>query len=193
MTPDQPEALRVLLRFVDELDRLGVAYHVGGSYASSIHGRPRQTQDIDFVVEIDEERATAMIATLHDAFYGDAASAREAVARRESFNLIHLESGIKIDCFVRGDGPFDRAEFERGRPEALDPASGRKVFVKSPEDTILRKLHWYRVGGDVSDRQWLDVRGIVEEQAPNLDRVYLERWGHELGLSDLLDRLFGNA
>lgn len=96
-------------------------YHVGGSFASSVHGTPRQTQDIDFVVEIDAGRAEVLVTALREAFYADAAAAREAAARRESFNLIHLDSGIKVALFVRGEAPFDLAEFERRRPETRLP------------------------------------------------------------------------
>lgn len=191
MSPDRPEALGVLLLVVDALDAAGIAYHVGGSYASSVHGTPRQTQDIDIVVEIDATKADALVTALGSGFYADAAAAREAVAQRDSFNLIHLDSGIKVDLFVRGETPFDRSEFERRREEVIDPESGREVFVKSAEDTILRKLLWYRSGGEASDRQWLDACGVVRAQGDGLDSHYLRSWGRRLGIEDLVERALG--
>jgi hypothetical protein len=41
------EVLAITLYIADLLDRLGVRYLVGGSLASSLHGTPRATQDVD--------------------------------------------------------------------------------------------------------------------------------------------------
>ena len=90
--------------------------------------------------------------------------------------------------FARGDDPFDREEFSRGRSEIIATDPERRAVVKSPEDTILRKLRWYRDGGEVSDRQWVDVLGVVRAQGPRLDRAYLQRWAIQLEIADLLDR-----
>ncbi len=65
---------------------------------------------------------------------------------------------------------------------------GRTLRVKSAEDTILRKLQWFRLGGEVSDRQWTDVLGILANQEAALDFDYLRRWARELEVSDLLER-----
>jgi hypothetical protein len=191
MTPELPDTLRVAILVIDVLDDLGVRYHLGGSVASSVHGVPRQTQDIDLVVELDATHVDALVARLGDAFHVDAESMRSAIRDRISFNLIHFESGIKIDLFPRGDRPFDREEFSRGRFEPLFADSERRVVVKSPEDTVLRKLLWYREGGEVSDRQWTDVLGVVRAQGERLDRSYLERWARELGVDDLLEIALG--
>jgi hypothetical protein len=188
MTPDQPETLALLHRVVGILEDLGVAYHVGGSYASSIHGTPRQTQDIDLVVDLKSSAVDGLIRAVANEFYSDAGAAREAIRNQASFNLIHLASGIKVDLFVLGTSAFDRAEFGR-RQETSLAGLERAIFVKSPEDTMLRKLSWYREGGEVSERQWADVVGIVRAQGEPLDGSYIERWGRELRLTDLLDRL----
>lgn len=188
MTPENPEALRVALEVIDLMDRLGIRHHLGGSYASSVHGIPRQTQDVDLVVEVDEASVATLVSRLPDGYYSDLESARDAVRRRGSFNLIHLTTGVKLDLFVLGDEPFDREEFERSRAVPLSPASERSVLVKSAEDTVLRKLQWFRVGEEISDRQWNDVLGILTAQASSLDFAYLEKWADRLGLADLLRR-----
>ncbi len=188
MTPEQPEALRVALEVVGLLERLGIAYHLGGSYASSIHGIPRQTQDIDLVVDVDDASVAEFLTDLPDDYYRDLESARKAVRRRSSFNLIHLASGVKLDLFVLGTGPFDREELSRSRDVRLPSAPDHPLRVKSAEDTILRKLQWFRLGGEVSDRQWGDVLGILENQGRALDFDYLERWAKTLGVDDLLER-----
>lgn len=190
MSPELPEALGVALRVIAVLEALGVPYHVGGSLASSIHGVPRATQDVDLVVDLSPSLIAPFCAELEREFYLSIESAESAVRRRSSFNLVHLASGIKIDLFQRGDDPFDLTEFSRARAEvvAIDPE--RRVVVKSAEDTLLRKLHWYRLGGERSDRQWTDVLGLARTQGERLDRAYLERWAAAIGVDDLLLRVF---
>jgi len=188
MSPELPESLRVLFMVLDALEELGLPYHLGGSFASSIHGIPRQTQDIDLVVEIDAGDAARLVSLLEGEFYGSAPRARRAVGSGSSFNLVHLGSGVKVDLFPRGGSAFDREEFRRRIPLPLGEPPGRMTYVKSPEDTVLRKLLWFREGGGVSDRQWSDVVGVLGSQAGRLDRAYLERWAGELGLTDLLAR-----
>jgi hypothetical protein len=193
MSPELPEALRVALRVIDVLDELRVRYHVGGSYASSIHGIPRQTQDIDLVVELPPEGAGPLASKLGDEFYVDEESVRRAARDKTSANVIHLDSGIKIDLFVLGDSPFDLEEFRRHRREMIRREPERYVYVKTAEDTLLRKLLWYRMGGETSDRQWNDVLGIARTQGETLDREYVERWARELGVEDLLERVLAES
>ena len=67
------------------------------------------------------------------------------------------------------------------------------MLIKSAEDTILRKLEWYRRGGEVSERQWNDVRSILAAMRDGLDEAHLERWARELGITDLLEQVRGEA
>jgi hypothetical protein len=53
----------------------------------------------------------------------------------------------------------------------------------------LSKLRWYRLGGEISEVQWNDLRGILMVTGEQLDRKYLYRWALHLGVVDLLDRL----
>ncbi len=186
MNPETPEALQVLLSVVEIMDRLEVDYHVGGSYASSVHGVPRQTQDIDLVVNLSLSRMTDLVVALEQDYFVQESSVRDAVKHRRSFNAVHLATGLKVDFFVKGDEPFDNEEFARARAETL--VEGHDVLIKSPEDIILRKLQWYRAGGDVSDRQFSDAVGILRTQGQRLDFGYLDRWAALLGVSDLLKR-----
>ncbi len=189
MSPLEPEALEVAFRVLDVFRQLDVAYHLGGSYASSIHGMPRQTHDVDLVAELDAQRIPALVQALEAEFYVDEQAALRAVANRSSFNLVHLASGVKVDVFVKGESAFDDSEFERRIELQLDESSRRRIFVKSAEDTILRKLHWYRLGGEVSERQWSDARWIVSLQRDRLDLGYLRAWANRLEILDLLERL----
>lgn len=177
------------LRVIDGLEALGIPYHLGGSLASSFHGVLRHTQDIDVVVELSIDAVDLLVSRLGVDFYVDAGAARRAVLSSDSFNLIHRETAIKLDLFVRGNSAFDREEFARAQLVALPGFEDRLVRVKSAEDTLLRKLRWYQDGGRVSERQWNDVLGVARVQRERLDRGYLERWARELEVADLLDRV----
>jgi hypothetical protein len=61
--------------------------------------------------------------------------------------------------------------------------------VATAEDTVLNKLRWYRAGGETSERQWNDLRGIVQVSGARLDLAYLNTWAPRLGVADLLERL----
>lgn len=182
------ETTRVILHVIEILEDLGLDYHVGGSFASSVHGVPRQTRDLDLVVDLPLSRVPAFTSHFEKEFYLDADSIRRALQRRGSFNLIHLESAFKIDIFPPGPSVFDRIEMERSAPHAFLGDPPRDILVASAEDTLLRKLQWYRLGGEVSDRQWGDVAGIVKTQGDRLDLVYLRRWAEKLEVEDLLER-----
>ncbi|HEX7183087.1 MAG TPA: hypothetical protein VF756_14690 [Thermoanaerobaculia bacterium] len=112
------ESLQTVLRVSDVLEELGIPYHLGGSFARSIHGVPRQTQDLDLVVDMTPALVPLFASRLDKEFYLDLDSIRRAVQRRRHFNLIHLTSGFKIDVFPRGSGAFDRNEFVRGQLQA---------------------------------------------------------------------------
>ena len=188
MTPADPEALRVAFAVLDVLQDLGIPYHIGGSYASAIHGVPRQTHDIDLVVDLPPDRARDVATALEGAFYVSEEAVKRAAASGASFNLVHFATGVKVDCFVKGRSAFDAAEFSRCVVARLGGESPRDVFVKSAEDLVLRKLLWFRLGGEASDRQMEDVRGVLAVQGERLDRAYLVRWADELGIRDLLER-----
>jgi hypothetical protein len=179
------DTLRATLAVVTVLDDLGLRYLIGGSLASSLHGIPRSTRDADLAVELPAPRVGELVAALRDSFYVDDEAARSAVARRASFNVIHLPTMFKVDLFVLGDDALARSELARRERHSIgDPPV--EVFVASAEDVVIQKLLWYRLGREVSDRQWLDLVGVLKVQGERLDTDYLRRWAGELGLEDLL-------
>ena len=154
-----PDLLVVLAPVLDALRGLGARHYVGGSIASSAHGVPRASIDADVVAELDPAHAAPLVAALGDGFYVSEERVRDAIARRASFNVIHLETMVKVDVFVSKNRPFDRRAFERARPATTE--SGGELPVSSAEDTVLAKLEWYRRSGEVSERQWSDVTGVL--------------------------------
>ena len=168
------------------LDALGVAWVIGGSIASSVHGEPRSTQDVDMVVAFLDRHVTPFAKAIGHDYYVDAEAMRIAVRAGESFNTVHFASAIKVDFFVAGDDPFE-AERLRSR-QRVDVPNGI-LYVDTAEHTLLRKLEWYRRGGEVSERQWRDVQAIVRIQRDSLDREHLRQWAGRLGIMDLLERV----
>ena len=188
------DLLRALGPVVDVLERLGVPYYVGGSLASSTHGVARASIDADVIADLGPEHVAPLARELASAFYLSEDRMRVAVEARRSFNLIHLETMFKVDVFVAKGRPFDRQVFGRAREEALeDSPQARRFFVASPEDTVLSKLEWFRAGGEVSERQWADVVGVLKTGWGGLDRDYLARWASSIGVQDLLERAILDA
>lgn len=164
------------------LDASGIPFMVAGSFASTAHGMPRTTQDLDVVIDpAGRPSLDALLALVPaDQYYVDADAARDALRRRSMFNVIDLASGWKVDLIVRKDRPFSRSEFDR---RVRMTVLGIPVFVASPEDTIVAKLEWSKLAGG-SERQRRDVAGIVATLGDALDLVYVERWVSGLGLTE---------
>jgi len=173
------------------LDRIETPLVVVGSVASGAHGLARLTNDIDIVVDLPAGRVTELCHALGSAFYADAALVSRAVAAGRSFNVIHLASAYKFDLFPVGDDAFGRSQLARRKFTAgsITGLESVEFPVASAEDTILAKLVWFRKGGEVSDRQWSDILGVVKVQTDRLDQAYLREWSATLGVSDLLDQV----
>jgi hypothetical protein len=183
------DPLRVALRVAKSLEHCGVRYTVGGSLASSVSGEPRSTLDIDIVADLSEADIEPFVSSLGDEFYAEPESLRRAVRDRSNSNLIHLPTTTKIDLFIAGGTPLDEQQLQRRLRVAIGP--DQFLFMHTAEDILLQKLRWYRLGGEVSDRQWRDVLGIVRVQAERLDLDYLRQSADVLDVSDLLAQALG--
>jgi alkanesulfonate monooxygenase SsuD/methylene tetrahydromethanopterin reductase-like flavin-dependent oxidoreductase (luciferase family) len=187
------EPVAVTLQVTSALESLEIPYVIGGSMASTAHGRIRTTLDVDIVADLKPAHVDALVQALGNAFYVDASAARNAIQRRSSFNLIHLEMMFKVDIFIPQDRAFDRQQLRRGEKQIIGPEPDQTAYVASAEDIVLAKLEWYRLGGEVSERQWRDVLGILEVSGNRLDQDYLRRWGATLNVTDLLERALSEA
>ncbi len=183
------DLLSALGPVVDVLDDLGVSYYVGGSLASSVHGVPRASIDADVIADLSEPHVAPFVARLQGAYYLDEDHVHTAIQTRRSFNLIHLTTMFKVDVFASKRRPFDVGALQRARPEEFgESPSIRRFRVASAEDAILAKLEWFRAGGEVSDRQWADILGVLRTVADHLDQGYLDQWAAALAVTDLLVR-----
>jgi predicted nucleotidyltransferase len=173
-----------LARLVAGLDDAGIPYMVAGSLGSSLLGQYRTTNDADVVIAPTPEQLERMLSALGDDYYVDAETARKALEDRSMFNVIDFQTGSKADLIVRKDRPFSIEEFNRRRRATI---LGTSVWTVTPEDAILSKLEWAKVGE--SERQLQDALGVAVVQMPQLDWDYLRRWAVELGVEDLLNRM----
>ena len=181
---------RAFLDLTRYLDQLNLPYVVGGSFASSTFGIPRSTLDVDLVVDLTPDQAFQLATIAAPDFATDPDHARQAVAANRSFNLLHMTAVYKFDIFpatffLHGAQQISRRILVEGT--AL--AQSERVPILSPEDVLLSKLAWYRLGGETSERQWNDLQGIWQMQQENLDREYLRSWAQMMKTVDLLERL----
>ena len=183
--------LVVALKFAVACEAVQVPYFLGGSVASSLQGQPRHTQDIDFVVELTARQVPDLIRALGPDFEVDDEALIDAVQRKRSWNIFFLPEVMRLALFIAGDSEFDRLELARRQKIELLP--GRFLFVKSPEDSVLRKLSWYLAGGEQMNSQWKDVVEILRVQRDRLDAQYLNHWAPQLGIQHLLARALSEA
>lgn len=171
--------------------RFGISFFVTGSFASGLHGEFRATNDIDLVADIRPTDLGSLIDALSAEFVADEDQARAALATSTSFNLIHRATYLKVDVFSPGSD-FDRTAMTRAEmiviPGAIEP-----LPVATTEDILLAKLRWYRLGGEESEVQRRDIRGLIALNGESLDGAYLERWARALDVADLLVRFWSSA
>lgn len=184
-----PEPLAVTIKVTAALEALGIAYAIGGSLASTVYGEVRTTQDSDILSDMRPEHIDPFVQALQAEFFMDPQMIADAIARNSSFNIIHRESMFKVDVFIPAQTPFNRSQLNRARRHAVSADAAIAADFCSAEDTLLPKLQWFRMGGETSERQWRDALGILKTQAGALDQEYLRNWAHELGITDLLERL----
>ncbi len=181
------ETLRVTLELAGILEDLGIDYLVGGSVASSLHGIPRATQDVDMLARMEQSHVGPLVDKLGEQYYWDEKAIRHAVRQKGTFNLIHLNSMFKIDVFVCSDDKLLLEEMSRAKKVTVSEDPIRTLRVSDAADIVVQKLLWYEQGGRVSERQWNDVMGVLKVSGRELDLEYARKWAKEKGLEELLD------
>lgn len=187
------DPIKVMLAATQKLESLGIYYYVGGSLASSAYGIPRSTQDVDIIADIQEHHIDRLVETFSDEFYIDEEMIRESLKFKSSFNVIHLETMIKVDVYIFDDTPFAHSKMSRRKKESIEGTPKVSAYLSSPEDVILQKLRWYVIGGKVSDQQWKDILGVLKVQSKEIDFKYLKSWATKLDLLKLLNQALKEA
>ena len=180
----------LLRHVVSILEEAGIKYMITGSIASSLQGEPRATHDLDVVVEIRDADVPVVLAAFpQPRFYAETKAIREAIRTGGMFNVIDVTEGDKVDFWMLTDEPFDQSRFSR---RIRERALGIEFDVSSPEDTILAKLRWSKLGGGTS-KPYLDALRVYEVQNEILNHPYIDDWASRLEVLDLWDRLQRDA
>ncbi len=187
------EPIQITHRIAQEFERLRIRYLVGESLASSLHGIPRATNDVDMVAEMTEAHIPLLVKALETEFYIDAKMIQDAIQHQSSFNVIHLTTMFKVDIFVLKTDVASQEEMTRRGQYQISDTPDQSLFLASAEDVIVHKLYWYQLSGSVSERQWTDVLGVLQVQGEQLDYTYLERMAHQRGVRDLLTQAMKDA
>lgn len=178
MIHDVPGGL--LQTIISALETAGIPHMVVGSFASTAHGEPRTTRDLDLVIDPSLDQLNELVGGLDpERFYVDPDVARDALRRRSMFNIIEIATGWKLDLVIRKARPFSIEEMQR---RTITKILGMDVPTATAEDTIIAKLEWAKLGA--SDRQLEDVAGILRVRGADLDLDYIEHWVTELGLAE---------
>jgi len=170
-----------LLLFVRPLNRAGIRYIVSGSIAAIFYGEPRLTNDVDFVVFLNENNVRQLGEIFPPAeFYVPPVETIYAELMREhrgQFNIIHMDTGFKADFYLTGRDECNAWAFRRKQQVQFE---GETVVLAPPEYVIVRKLEYYREGG--SQKHLRDIRSMLAVSGDQLDQAELDQWIQRLGL-----------
>lgn len=183
------DIITVAYKTAQIFEKLSIPYRIGGYLASSAYGIPRSTLDVDIVIDIQKNQIPLLVKEFpQEEYYIDADTIYDALRYHSSFNIIHRDSMFKIDVFILRDNEFHQQEFLRRVQKNITEDISKIVFFPTPEDIILLKLEWFKMGGEVSERQWKDILGVLNVQRDTLDFTYMNKWAQELGVSSLLQK-----
>lgn len=170
------------------LEGAGIRYAIGGSWASTAFGEPRFTNDVDILADFTAQSLDRFLRMLPAVFYADPDEALHSLQRGRSFNVIYMPAAFKFDFFPASGFPLGVQELDRAVLLAATGISESPTPFVTPEDILLAKLHWFKAGGQISEVQWRDIRGLVLACGARLDRGYLEECSRKLGIAALLVR-----
>jgi hypothetical protein len=172
--------VEVYLSFIQRLEKNSIDYMVVGSIASSVYGDPRLTHDLDIVVKLELEDAGIFerIFPENEYYCPPTDVIAQEIKKSGQFNLIHHESGYKMDVILVRKVLHDTEEFKRRQKVPF--WKGQSVFMATPEDIIIKKLEFYRKGG--SEKHLRDIASILRHT--EVDNPYLDKWIATLALQN---------
>jgi hypothetical protein len=174
----------IVLHFISAFDQLCIPYMIVGSYSSNVYGRPRSTQDADFVLQLSGDPIPALAKVLGSDFRIDPQMSFESVTGTMRYIASHTGSAFKVEMFLLTGDPHDAARFQRRQ---LVDFEGRRVWLPTAEDVVVTKLRWSKGGNRSKDVE--DVRQVLLLQSKTLDFQYIRKWSDEHGTRELFERL----
>lgn len=178
----------IIKKVVDMLDKNGIPYMLAGAIAVNYYGRPRLTHDVDLVIQLQLKDAERVAHLFEGEFYIALEGIIDAVEHGTMFNLIHSETGIKVDCWILKHKEYDKLSFARKRKETI---FDQEMYISSPEDLVIAKLDWYKQSD--TKKHYDDVVGIFQIQQGKLDIDYIRKWANRLSFSDILEDILNSA
>ena len=165
------------------LKKLDRPFAITGGLAAITYGDPRTTRDVDIIMEVDpweRDFADTLADLLNEDFFFSLEGCREAIEEQTMFQAIHKETMFKVDFHLS-----DLVPGSCERRQDVKIPTGLIVPMVIPEDSILSKLCWIKLG---SGRSRKDVVGMLRVQE-TLDNDYLETTAEQLGVKPILDEL----
>jgi len=154
--------------FISRLNKIGVRYMVTGAVGVIIYGEPRLTQDIDFIIELKTENIERFRKNFASKdFYCPPGESIEIEIKRHlrgHFNIIHLKTGFKADCYMVGQDELHHWAMSNRREFTIE---GEPIWVAPPEYVILRKLEYFREGK--SEKHLRDIASILTISPDRID------------------------
>jgi hypothetical protein len=176
----------LLARVTEVFESLSIPFFVTGSVASIAYGEPRMTIDIDIVVDLKHDDMDRFCSFFRaEEFYLSRVAIEEAIARRSQFNIIHFETGFKIDIMIPKSSEFEISRMSRTK--RLPIGQGRESVFASPEDVILRKMQYYKEG--LSDKHLRDIAGILRIQKNAINYDYISHWSRILRVPEVWENI----
>jgi hypothetical protein len=173
-----------VLDVIAALEDCGVPYVLVGSYATNAYGIPRSTQDADFVIEPGETSISELARRIAPSIRIDPQMSLEAVTMSRRYVAEVVGIPFKIELFLLEDDPHSQSLFRHRRPVSV---RDRQVWLPTPEDVIVTKLHWALRANRSKDRD--DARDVIAVQGDQIDWNYVHRWCEQHGTRALLDEI----
>jgi hypothetical protein len=174
----------VIKKVTGAFDKHNILYMLIGGIAVNYYGRPRFTHDVDMIIQIQLKNAQEIISLFEREFYVAIEGVIEAIQYGTMFNLIHQETGFKVDCWVLKDEEYAKVSFARRRKEII---FDQPIYISSPEDLIISKLDWYKKS-DIQ-KHYEDALSIFQIQAENLDLDYIKDWAECFSFLEILKEI----
>ena len=175
---------KVTLKAIEILDRINIPYFVTGALAVVYYGEPRTTHDIDLVVEIKEKNIDTLVKNFKKEFFIDEISITTAIQENSMFNIVHKDTGFKVDFWMLGEDNFSKERFARRTQVKI---LNTKIYLPTPEDVIIKKLEWYKMS-DI-DKHYFDAVGVYRIQKEKLDNNYIISWCRHKSVLNIWEKM----